>query len=165
MGRRQGDAVRCLRCVPAVRCLRCGAVRRGAVQSGMPVHRTVGMSWVSEPAAPIQPADESHLALAERHTSRAGACGAVPAVRCLWCGAVRRGAVQSDTPVHRTVGMSWVSDPAAPTRPADESHLPLAEMHTNHSMSRLQHEHAFHDHVSQTYIYRQNNCPSLINCR
>ena len=52
---------------------------------------------------------------------RCGACGAVPAVQCLRCGAC--GAVQSGTPVHRTVGMSWVSDPAAPTRSADESHL------------------------------------------
>ena len=76
-------------------------------------------------------------------------CGAVP-VRCaVRCGS---GAVQSGTPVHRAVGMSWVSDPAAPTRSADESHLPLAEMHTSRPMSRLLHEHAFHDHVSQTYI-------------
>ena len=83
---------------------------------------------------------------------RCGACGAVPAVRCLRCGAVRRGAVQSGTTVHRAVGISWVSDLAAPARPADESHLPLAEMHTSRSMSRLLHEHAFHDHVTQTYI-------------
>ena len=33
--------------------------------------------------------------------------------------------MQSGTSVHRTVGMSWVSDPAAPIRSADESHLPL----------------------------------------
>ena len=74
------------------------------------------------------------------------------AVRCLRCGAVRRSAVQSGTPVHPTVGMSWVSDPAAPTLSADESHPPLAEMHPSRFMSILLHEHAFHDHVSQTYI-------------
>ena len=78
---------------------------------------------------------------------RCDACGAVPAVRCLQCGTVRCG-----TTVHRMVGMSWASDPAAPTLPTDEGHPPLAGMHPSRIMPILLHEHAFHDHVSQTYM-------------
>ena len=73
---------------------------------------------------------------------RCGACGAVPAVRY---GAVRHAGAPRG-------GHILGERPSCPTRPTDESHLPLAEMYTSRSMSRLLHEHAFHDHVSQTYI-------------